>query len=80
MALRQSCWLELANSYDLFTALSGDSGLFFDADTRVHLGLYGVTSSRDELGVVSFNGLEGNDASLQDKVAARFEPARLRVS
>ena len=39
--------------------LRWNSSLFLDAYTGVHLGLYGITSSRDELGVVSFNGLDG---------------------
>ena len=49
----------LTNAYDLPAALRCNPSLFLDAYTGVHLGLYGITSSRDELGVVSFNGLDG---------------------
>ena len=48
----------LTDAYDLPAALRCNSSLFLDAYTGVHLGLYGITSSRDELSVVSFNGLD----------------------
>jgi hypothetical protein len=57
----------LANAYNFPAALGRDPGLFLDSDTGVHLGLYRIAGSWNELSVVAFNGLDGISEHLGDR-------------